>query len=548
MSAGAEELDLTGFLRVLARRWRWLVGAAVVVMTVVAAITFTLPKVYRAEAQVLLLTDRTGALFPFDDRLEEAIRREPLAELAFTETREYRDIVDAALGYEAHLDVHLLLPDSADGRAQATGLRFTAEQATPAQAQDAAERAASIYVTLRAQQDRADAESRRAHLQSTLDRLEQQRRELLSPLEELRQRRSATTDATEISRLDTEISAAEDAARPALDALDARLTEVRSDLLAVDERLVGLEETEAAARVSSDARLPNAPVAPNTGRLMLIGGLAALVLGIAAAALRDALDRSAHDTARLVTLLGLPVLGRIPKLPRSRRAPGAVRPFDQLPPEVASSYRVVLNSLWLLVTDSPLQSIAITSDRRKTGKTQTTVNLATAEAMRGTRILVIDTDFAQPSLAARLGLTPATVGLGSLLRGECAVEAAIRPTGVANLHLIDAAGEGGTDIDLLRSSVMSDLLRSLYVHYDLILLDAPPTLSTADARLVAAHADGVVVVYDPRESRIEDLKATVDLLSAAHTAVLGLVANRAGPARQTQSWTPELAVTATGTW
>ena len=116
-------------------------------------------------------------------------------------------------------------------------------------------------------------------------------------------------------------------------------------------------------------------------------------------------------------------------------------------------------------------------------------------------------------------------GLRDLLEGGVAIEHVVRATDVENLHIIDAHGSTSAG-ELLRSDRFEAVLVDLYAHYDLILIDSPPTLSTADSRLVASQADAVVVVYDPALSRREELQRTIDLLRGARANLIGLVANR----------------------
>jgi non-specific protein-tyrosine kinase len=141
-------------------------------------------------------------------------------------------------------------------------------------------------------------------------------------------------------------------------------------------------------------------------------------------------------------------------------------------------------------------------------------------------VLIVDTDFVNPSVAERLEIERTQVGLGDLLSGAVSAEAALTPTGIANLDLIDAFSVGEHAGDLLRSDRLRLVLTDLYAHYDLIILDSPPTLSTADSRLVASQADAAVVVYDPSVSRIDELSRAIELLRSARVNLIGLVANR----------------------
>ncbi|MEZ5166321.1 MAG: hypothetical protein R2695_07445 [Acidimicrobiales bacterium] len=80
---------------------------------------------------------------------------------------------------------------------------------------------------------------------------------------------------------------------------------------------------------------------------------------------------------------------------------------------------------------------------------------------------------------------------------------------------------------LLRSDRFGLLLTNLYAPYDLVLIDSPPTLSSADSRLSPRRPSAVVLVYDPAESRVDELQRCIDLLRGAHANLVGLVANRA---------------------
>ena len=294
----------------------------------------------------------------------------------------------------------------------------------------------------------------------------------------------------------------------------------------LEDTLRALENPEAGAVLLNPAELPEAPISPNVPRNIMIGVVIGIIVGVILAIMRDLLDQRARDGAELAQLVDIPVMATISEIRPQRSAPGRVRRYRDLSEEESSGYKVLLNSLWLSNVDDPLQSIVFTSDRPGVGKTQTVVNLAQAEAARGTRVLVIDTDFINASVAERLDMDRAEVGLGHLLDGSAFIEEAIAPSGIENLDVIDAVGEADLSGALLRSDRLRALLDDLYNRFDLIVLDSPPTLSTADSRLVASQSDAVVLVYDPAQSRRDELQRTIDLLRGARANLIGLVANR----------------------
>ncbi len=67
-------------------------------------------------------------------------------------------------------------------------------------------------------------------------------------------------------------------------------------------------------RVVDPARLPEKPFSPDIPKTLLIGLLAALGCGLAAAFLREQMDRSFHDASDVEIALGLKVLATIPKI------------------------------------------------------------------------------------------------------------------------------------------------------------------------------------------------------------------------------------------
>jgi Mrp family chromosome partitioning ATPase len=69
------------------------------------------------------------------------------------------------------------------------------------------------------------------------------------------------------------------------------------------------------------------------------------------------------------------------------------------------------------------------------------------------------------------------------------------------------------------------VLDALGPHFDLILLDSPPVNLLADAGLLGAAADAVVVVVRAGHTQIEALRYAMDQLTAAQAPVIGTLLN-----------------------
>ena len=526
MTQGADsEFDLSDYLAILRRRWPWLLGTIVVVGALVVAFTLLRSREYESQAQVLLLTDSTQSLFPFDDSVEAQVLRDPIAELQYVSSQDFRDEANRAAGGPSGVTASLVLPEGSNEVEDSDVIRVVAVASDAERARAAAQAYADTYVRVRNEQDLATATQNAADNEVVLDRLAEQRAELLLPVLELRAERNAETDPEQRADLDLRLAELEAGTQPLIDSLTNQIAQAALRQGELDRLVHTLEGGLNGARLQNAAFASEDPVSPDITRNLLIGALAALVLGLVVAALRDFLDTRTRDQAEAVRLADLPVLGSIP-----RHRGAAARRFADLPDREVAAYRLLLNSLWLCSREQPIRSVAITSTHADGATTDAVVNMAMAEASRGVRVLVIDADFARPSLAARLGVPddPDRPGLADVLGAERPGAEAITATDIDNLDLLDTGDVDVSAPDLLRSDRLRAVLDGIGRRYNLVLIQAPPTLGLVDARLIASSTDGAIVLYDAADTERADLVNAVTLLRSSRVTVLGLVATQAG--------------------
>jgi len=155
-----------------------------------------------------------------------------------------------------------------------------------------------------------------------------------------------------------------------------------------------------------------------------------------------------------------------------------------------------------------------------------------AFARSGRKVLLVDTDLRQPSLHRRFRVQN-NAGLTDILAQGYDWQQGIQDTPLAYLQILPAgAGPHGYPSDVLSLATMQKLVEHLRNAFDLIIFDAPPVLSLADAEILGPAMDGVLLVHSPGKCAKENLLETTTVLERAGAVVLGVVINNVSPKQQ----------------
>lgn len=274
------------------------------------------------------------------------------------------------------------------------------------------------------------------------------------------------------------------------------------------------------------------PVSPNMPLNLAIGGVAGLLLGMLLAQLAERFQHKVfHTPEEAKYTLQLPLLGVIPVSDKVLRLPSAENAAIDLenPPTPTNAFQEAFRSLnaniRLLNVDSPIRSCAITSCQVADGKSTVAVNLAMAAAAMGQRVLLVDADLRRPQVHEMLCL-PNWKGLSSVISQDLDVEEAIvRSPKEDNLFVLPSGPFFPDPTKLLSSRKMQHLMENLSSKFDLIIYDTPPLLGLADANLLGAHTNGLMLVVGLNQTEREALLLALEDLKMAGIPLLGMVAN-----------------------
>lgn len=278
--------------------------------------------------------------------------------------------------------------------------------------------------------------------------------------------------------------------------------------------------SEAKVILSEPAALPTNSFKPNPPLYIGLGTLLALLLALAVTALQDRLDRRIRIAEDEDSVLGQPILGRIPTL--------TVLPSGDVF-DVDDAFRLLKTNVDFR-DQNTIRVLAITSPAPLEGKTTVSANLAMASATDGERVVLIEGDLRRPKLAATglmgdfggqgLGLSGYLVGAGTER------DIVIPHPNFPRLSVVWAGPTPPNPASLLRSRKLEDLIETLSGEYDRIIIDTPPISVGADASVIASRAEGLLYVIDAKKTSKPSAQAGLNQLRRIHARLLGIVVNR----------------------
>ncbi|MFI8667198.1 GumC family protein [Qipengyuania sp. NPDC077410] len=269
------------------------------------------------------------------------------------------------------------------------------------------------------------------------------------------------------------------------------------------------------------AEVPRIPVEPNLFRNLLLSLLLGGAVSGGIILLREKLDQSVRDPSQVAEVLGIPLLGSIPRSEESDLA----EDLQVKSSELYEAYLALVTNLGFLSEAGVPKVIMVCSTRPAEGKSLSSVALAKILAERGDRILIVDADMRNSGISRYLK-SPLTEGLSNVLRGEDDWQRLVRPAAPFSFDLLASGRKPPNAGELLAGDRFAKLVEYLKDHYDHIVIDAPPVLGLADAPLIAGAVDGVVMVIEANSGKLRMTGQALDRLEAGGGKIFGGVVTK----------------------
>jgi succinoglycan biosynthesis transport protein ExoP len=284
------------------------------------------------------------------------------------------------------------------------------------------------------------------------------------------------------------------------------------------------------ASIASPAAIPSKRSSPNLPLFALAGtllGLLAGALSMLAAELWGRNLRSGKDVERD---LGLSFAGLVPdyaSVAGRHRKTGPGAPADYMVDQPLSSFAEALRNLraFLLFSGEarPVKLLALTSAVPREGKSMTSFCLARALALSGSNVVVVDCDLRLRGLSKLMGEHAS--GIVQVVDGEATLEQALVRDAKTGLWVLPAT-EGAIPYDLFSRPECDAMLRRLAERFDYVLLDTPPVLGVADARIIAGKVDRVLYVVHWNKTPLRAAQAAVQILRESGADIAGALLTR----------------------
>ena len=270
------------------------------------------------------------------------------------------------------------------------------------------------------------------------------------------------------------------------------------------------------------ALVPRTPVTNTAMRILAMGLVAGLGLGLAGAILLDRMDPRVRYPAQVTTDLGLPIIGAIPRVSKHKDPHS-----DEMAHVIESLRSIRLNLSHAHGAAGPLL-LTISSPGSGDGKSFLSSNLAIAFADAGYNTLLIDGDLRRGGLHRVLNGTR-TPGLTDYLGGTATREAVIQTTPYPQLWFIGGGTRKQTAPELLGTPAMRELVLGLRASYQVILIDSPPLGAAVDPFLLATLTGNLAIVLRTGATDRQMARAKLEMVDRRPVRILGAVLNDVKP-------------------
>ena len=278
-------------------------------------------------------------------------------------------------------------------------------------------------------------------------------------------------------------------------------------------------------KIIEPATLPGGPIRPNKRMIMIYALAMGVALSVGLVWLLQQLDTSIKSVDHAERLLGLPVLGAVPK--NKLVKDGKTRLFMSDDPQslCAEAFRSLRAAMGLLGREEERKVVLFTSAVPSEGKSFCCANYAVAYAQQGKRTLLIDFDLRKPSLAETFGVKGDLPGVTDVMLGKEPLDKCVQKTRFDNLFLLTAGRMVPNPAELMSGPWAKQLIHDAATKFDHVVLDNAPVNAVSDTLLIVKEAQTICVVMHARKTSSRAVQRALEMIRRAGGRPSGVVLN-----------------------
>lgn len=242
--------------------------------------------------------------------------------------------------------------------------------------------------------------------------------------------------------------------------------------------------------------------------------------------------RTVKSKKQLKRQINLMDCGSLPYIPVKKRKNAARHNEinlleERISPGYVEAIRKIRTKVLRDMEAKEYKSILVTSSIPGEGKTTVAANLALSMAQQGKRVVLLDCDMRNPSVAAAMNEKEEHPGLAAVLKKSVPVSEAMTEVKLPKGELLVLYGKEGdaSDASLLGSERMNSLIRYWKKRADFVILDTAPSGLLADAPMLAKYADAALYVVRYDHTKLSKIREGLQSLAMSGVHMLGYVFN-----------------------
>jgi protein-tyrosine kinase len=239
----------------------------------------------------------------------------------------------------------------------------------------------------------------------------------------------------------------------------------------------------------------------------------------------------ADPATALAPVPPLPEPGRMPPLDVAALEKAGLVVGHKVRTRISEEFRITVGHLLRAMQSnySPGRGapnvLMITSARPGEGKSFSALNLAGSIAQHTQReVLLIDVDAKQRSISSQLGLMDRPGLLDLTSNPALRIEDVIIRTSIPHFSLMPVGSGQSGGLDITQTRPVTTLVERIARRFpnSVVLLDAPPCLSTSDPSTLAPFVGQIVMVVEAERTQRNEVIAALDLIKACPSVTLML--------------------------